>query len=90
MDQVPDYDLIQVLRWFYKNGDTVVIWSAGGIDYAEQIATKLGLNDMVLIVNKGESTIKPDITFDDQAVTMGKVNVLVTRNKVEEKYAKTP
>ncbi len=28
--QVPDYDLIQVLRWFHQNGDTLYVWSGAG------------------------------------------------------------
>lgn len=83
-DQVPDYDLIQVLRWFYSNGDTIWVWSAGGEDYAQTIVDKLGLNDMVTVVKKEtvfDPVVRPDITFDDQEVNLGKVNVRVKRTK---------
>ncbi len=79
-DQVPDYDLIQVLRWFYNNGDEVFVWSAGGIDYALQIVRKLGLNDMVKVLPKGDhSKLKMDITFDDESVAIGITNIKVKR-----------
>jgi phosphoserine phosphatase len=80
--QVPDYDLIQVLRWFYNNGDTVLVWSAGGTDYAQQIVDKLGLTEMVRVIAKAAADdTRPaiDLTFDDETITNGKVNVKVTR-----------
>src|SRR3990167_5910232 len=52
-DQVPDYDLIQVFRWFVNNGDEVFVWSAGGVDYAKIIVEKLGLDEMVTVIPKG-------------------------------------
>jgi hypothetical protein len=76
--QVPDYDLIAVLRWFYQNGDRVFVWSAGGTDYAQTVVDKLGLTEMVKVVQKN-SELKPDLTFDDQAMTLGNVNIRVRR-----------
>lgn len=86
--QVPDYDLIQVLRWFYNNGDEVFIWSAGGMDYAKTIAEKLGLIDMVTIIPKmhtdkeGKGTGMPlmDIAFDDCESRLAKVDIRVKRD----------
>lgn len=78
MDQVPDYKLIAVLMWFVDNGDQVYVWSAGGMDYASQIVRKLGLNKFVTVIQKGaDATI--DLTFDDEAVKLGTVNVRVKR-----------
>lgn len=77
-DQVPDFDLIQVLRWFHQNGDKVLVWSAGGVQYAEAIVAKLGLDDMVTVVEKA-ATNSADLTFDDQEVKLGTVNVRVSR-----------
>lgn len=76
-DQVPDYDLIQVLRWFHKNGDEVFVWSAGGIDYAETFVKKFGLDDLVTVVTKG--SFKPDIAFDDCETNLAKVDVRINR-----------
>lgn len=77
MDQVPDYDLIQVVRWFHQNGDQVFFWSAGGTDYCQTIITKLGLNAYGQVAEKGSFT--PDIAFDDQETSLGKVDVRVRR-----------
>jgi hypothetical protein len=82
LNQVPDYDLIQVLRWFHSNGDEIYYWSAGGVDYCRTITAKLGLDDYGLCVEKG--SLMPDIAFDDQSVTLGKVNVRVNRFPSEE------
>lgn len=76
---VPNYDLIQVLFWFYHNGANVYVWSAGGIEYAERIVQKLGLEAYVHVAQKGGSYPTPhmDITFDDQQITTGRTNVQV-------------
>lgn len=84
---VPDHDLIAVLRWFYNNGDTVYIWSGGGVDYAQQIANKLGLGGMVTIIPKttlydDSNPNKIDIAFDDSETKLGKVDVLVKRDNL--------
>ncbi len=82
--QVPDHDLIQVLRWFYKNGDDVFVWSAGGLDYAQQIVEKIGLADMVTVIRKvalhdPSNPHKIDIAFDDEETKLAKVDVIVKR-----------
>ena len=86
--QVPDYDLIQVLRWFSNNGDEVFVWSAGGLDYAQMIVDKLGLTDSVKVIPKGkfgDKQLDIDLTFDDDEVEqIGKVNVIVKRPKYNE------
>lgn len=86
--QVPDYDLVNVLRWFFKNGDEVYVWSAGGMDYAQTIVDKLGLSEMVKVIPKGiygepQSGVTMDVSFDDEAVKLAKVNVQVTRKQYE-------
>lgn len=77
-DQVPDYDLIAVLRWFYKNGDKVFVWSAGGVDYAKSIVRRLGLDDMVEVIVK-EKRNDIDVAFDDAETGLAKVDVPVKR-----------
>ena len=83
--QVPDYDLIQVLRWFYNNGDDVFVWSAGGVEYAQVIVDSLGLTDMVTAMAKvrlGDSSNPQsmDIAFDDCETKLAKVDILVKRD----------
>lgn len=77
-DQVPDYDIIQVLRWFAKNGDEIYFWSAGGMDYCQTIINKLGLDELGTVVEKG--SFKPDIAFDDCEAYLGQVTVRVQRD----------
>lgn len=85
--QIPDYDLIGVLRWFYENGDDVYVWSAGGVDYAKQIVRKLGLqkyvHSVIPKVKLGDDSnpYKIDIAFDDCETKLAKVDVLVKRPK---------
>ena len=78
MRQVPDYDLIQVLRWFFNNGDTIYIWSAGGVEHAQVVVDKLGLTDMVEVIQKGVNK-EIDIAFDDEETKLAKVDVRVHR-----------
>lgn len=39
----PNYELINIYRWFQKQGHHMIIWSGGGVDYATRWAEKLGL-----------------------------------------------
>lgn len=80
--QVPDYELIQVLKWFYNNNHNVYVWSAGGIEYAQQIINKLGLTEMVTVIQKNNDTnnITIDIAFDDADTNLAKVDVKVKRD----------
>ena len=87
--QVPDYEIIQVLKWFYNNGDDVYVWSAGGLDYAQTIVDKLGLSEMVTVIPKKApgadyqgSIDDIDIAFDDQDTELGKVDVRVKRDDI--------
>lgn len=84
--QVPDYDLIQVLRWFVNNGDEVFVWSAGGQDYTQTIVDKLGLTDLVTVISKISSAKLlekryegMDIAFDDCESNLAKVDIRVRR-----------
>ena len=86
-DQVPDYDLIQVLKWFYNNGDNIFVWSGGGVDYAQQIVDKLGLTDMVQVIpkvalNDDSNPYNIDIAFDDEETDLAKVDVHVRRIRI--------
>ena len=82
--QFPDYDLIQVLRWFYSNGDYIFVWSAGGVEYAKQIVEKLGLERMVSVIPKvklgdDSNPHEIDIAFDDCETKLAKIDVVVRR-----------
>ncbi len=77
--QVPDYNIIQVLLWFYNNGDEVFVWSAGGLDYAQTIVDKLGLTKMVTVIEKNADDYDIDIAFDDCETNLATVDIKVKR-----------
>ncbi len=83
MGNTPNYRVIDILRWFVEHGDRVYIWSGGGIEYAEHWIDKLGIDrfsNTLLPQMKSKEVaeeIKPDITFDDEFITLGKVNIKV-------------
>lgn len=81
--QIPDYDLIHILKWHLRNGDKVFVWSAGGIEYATSICEKLGIESHVKIIEKSLSSAEDhsiNLTYDDQAVNLGQFNILVKRS----------
>ena len=71
----PRYDIINMLLNFSKStyNTEIYIWSGGGLDYAERWKYKLGLPGKV--IEKG--SIPVDIAFNDELVTLGKVNIQV-------------
>lgn len=85
-----DYEMINLLRWYQKNGDRVIVWSAGGIDYATNFVNKFGLQEDGPIDILEKKLYSPglvenvriysiDICYDDQEVTLAKVNIRVRR-----------
>lgn len=75
-EAVPNYSLIQVLKWFKKNGEQIFFWSAGGQDYCQSMVRKLGLQDDGTVIEK-EMNTDMDVSFDDQEVFLAKVNIQV-------------
>ena len=73
---VPRYEVIQSLKFFIECGHTVFIWSGGGEEYARGWAMKLGLLPDVRIIGKSRN-YEIDIAFDDHAVDLAKVNIIV-------------
>lgn len=76
-DGSPRYEIIQMLLTFRKLGHFIIVWSGGGIGYAEHWVNKLGLfNEVVSIVEKG--SVPVDIAIDDQSTTFpGAVSIQV-------------
>jgi len=73
--QVPNYDIINLLRFYNKELKCrIIVWSGGGIEYARQWVDKLGISAQVM--KKG--AITPDIAYDDENVELGMVNINVT------------
>lgn len=73
----PNYEVIAVYRWFQAQGNYMICWSGGGVDYARMWAEKLGLKpDEIRVKTKSEDI---DLCFDDCDVDLAKVNVRVKR-----------
>lgn len=68
----PKYKTIDLMRWFDRNakaGDDleIIVWSGGGIDYAQHFVDKFGLGYMVnRVIEKGSEEV--DIAVDDQEI----------------------
>lgn len=73
----PNYETIAIYRWFQSQGNTMIIWSGGGVDYAKMWADKLGLKPDYIAPKQKTDAV--DIAFDDCNVDLGKVNVKVKR-----------
>ena len=74
-DDRPIYDNINVLRWVLAHNYDVIVWSGGGLSYAEMWVRRLGLEGLVRVIEKGSEEV--DIAFDDEDVKLGKVNIKV-------------
>jgi hypothetical protein len=73
----PNYDVIAILKWFQKQGHTIIVWSGGGVDYAKRWAEKLALEPCEIRIKEKSPDI--DIAFDDCMVDLAKVNIKVNR-----------
>jgi hypothetical protein len=74
---IPNYEVIEIYKWFQSQGNYMIIWSGGGIDYAKTWAEKLGLSPDDVIEKIKNNDV--DICFDDCDVDLAKVNVKVKR-----------
>lgn len=81
---VPNYETINIYRWFQSQENHMIIWSGGGQDYAKMWAEKLGLEANEIIAKTTDRKDEIDIAFDDSDIELAKVNVKVKRlnNKV--------
>ena len=57
----PKYNVIDLFRWFEKQGWDMIIWSGGGVEYAKRWAEKLGLKARII----GKCSESVDIAVDD-------------------------
>jgi hypothetical protein len=74
---IPNYETVALYKWFQSQGNHMIVWSGGGVEYAKTWAEKLGLRpDEVRVKAKGDDV---DIAFDDCDVDLAKVNVKVSR-----------
>lgn len=75
----PNYETIQILRWYQAQGAEIILWSGSGVDYAKTWGEKLGLAPFT--VRRKEAADDVDIAYDDCDVKLAKVNIRVKRLK---------
>ena len=63
-DRKPRHEIIDLFRAFEALGCHMIIWSGGGIGYAEQAARNLGLKAQVVV----KGSVQVDISFDDEGL----------------------
>lgn len=76
----PRNDVIAFLEVLHQAGHSIIVWSGGGQDYAEQRARDAGVREMVHIMAKSDAKRldrEVDVSFDDQEVTLAKTNIKV-------------
>lgn len=78
-DNTPNHEVIDLMRWFYRNGDRIIVWSGGGVDYARHWVEKLGLAHMVTEVVYKDKGFNIDLAIDDEIVELGKINLKIER-----------
>lgn len=77
----PRYDVISFLKQCLDFGMRVYVWSGGGVEYAKNRLSQLGLDHLrIYVVNKGD--VRPHIAVDDEEVLLGAIN-LRTQAKME-------
>ena len=81
----PNYENIAIYKWFQNQGNRMIIWSGGGIDYARMWGEKLGLQPFQTQIKQKSPEV--DLCFDDCIVDLATVNVRVSRinNSVSRK-----
>ena len=62
----PRYHVISLMKWFVDNGNTVHVWSGGGLDYCETWILKLGI-DVWGVTAIEKFSIPVDIAVDNMA-----------------------
>ena len=72
-DDTPRYEIIEKFLMFEELGCHMIIWSGGGIDYAEHWAKKLGLKAQII----EKASIIPDIIVDDMDCGAWKGKVII-------------
>lgn len=78
-ENVPNYEVIAVLRWFQLQGAHIILWSGSGVDWAKRWGEKFGLEPFEVRVKQKSEDV--DICFDDCIVDLARVNVRVGRIK---------
>lgn len=81
-ENIPNYEIIEIYRFFQRQGHHMILWSGSGVDWAQRWGEKFGLNpDEVRIKIRPNNEPWPDvdIAFDDCPVDLARVNIQVAR-----------
>lgn len=85
-DDRPRTDVIEMLMAHYRDGDRVVVWSGGGMDYARTWVSRLALDRFVYrVIPKGRG-YEVDVCYDDQIVDLADENVCVGPGDFKERW----
>ena len=76
---LPNQKTIAILRWFALQGHHIIVWSGGGVPYANGWVDRLGIRKHVDEVIMKQKNPQVDICFDDCDVDLATVNVKVKR-----------
>lgn len=76
-ENVPNYHVIAVYKWFQAQGYEMILWSGSGMDWAKRWGEKFGLEPFTVRMKEASEDV--DIAFDDCDVKLAKVNVKVKR-----------
>lgn len=74
---VPNYETIEIYKWFQNQGHIMILWSGSGIDWAKTWGEKLGLQPNEIRMKEKSDDI--DIAFDDCDVDLAKINIKIKR-----------
>ena len=77
LDDKPRWDVIESLKFWKKLGATIIVHSGCGKDYADLWVRRLFLTDYVDATDSKNKETYADISYDDEVVTYGKINVRV-------------
>ena len=71
-------DVRQLMVLLWRMGCRIVLWSGSGELYARQVGRECGVARFVRqYASKTDTSIRPDITFDDEEMTRGRVNIRI-------------
>jgi phosphoserine phosphatase len=82
----PRQDIIDILVAHHERGDSIYVWSGGGMDYARTWVSLLGLNHLVTQILPKQKRAAMDIAYDDMEVKLAKVNICVGSGQYEERW----
>jgi predicted HAD superfamily phosphohydrolase YqeG len=83
---IPNHNVLDLLRWFVRNKHDVIVWSGGGVEYAQRWAEKLGVASDVRVVEKGSEPV--DIAIDDGGLGFSRDETAIEWVEQELKDAK--